>query len=102
MLLDVKGVSLNYVTTRGIVKALGGVSFSVNEGETVAIVGETGSGKSTLAKVITRSWEENARVTGGEVIFEGVDILKLSEEEFRRNYRWVKVAMVPQGSMNSL
>ena len=101
-LLEVKGVSLNYVTTRGIVKALGGVSFSVNEGETVAVVGETGSGKSTLAKVITRSWEENARVVSGEVIFEGVDILKLSEEEFRRNYRWVKIAMVPQGSMNSL
>ncbi|ABW01638.1 ABC transporter ATP-binding protein [Caldivirga maquilingensis] len=102
VLLNVKNVRLNYITTRGIVKALDNVSFSLDEGETIAIVGETGSGKSTLAKVITRSWEENARVIGGEVIFEGVNILGLSEEEFRRSYRWVKIAMVPQGSMNSL
>ena len=101
-LLKVNDVRLNYITMRGIVKALDGVSFSLNEGETLAIVGETGSGKSTLAKVITRSWEENARIVSGEVLFEGVDILKLSEEEFRRNYRWVKIAMVPQSSMNVL
>ena len=101
-LLEVHNLSMRYTTLRGIVKALEGVSFDVNEGETLAVVGETGSGKSTLAKAIVRVLEENAKIVSGEIIFEGVDILKLSEEEFRRNYRWVKIAMVPQGSMNSL
>ncbi|MGC9135717.1 ABC transporter ATP-binding protein [Caldivirga sp.] len=101
-LLEVHNLSMRYTTLRGIVKALEGVSFSVNEGETLAVVGETGSGKSTLAKAIVRVLEENAKIVSGEIIFDGVDILKLSEEEFRRNYRWVKIAMVPQGSMNSL
>jgi len=101
-LLEVRNLSVNYITMRGVVKALDRVSFDLDENETIAVVGETGSGKSTIAKAIVRVLEENARITGGEVIFEGVDVLKLSEEEFRRNYRWVKVAMVPQGSMNSL
>jgi oligopeptide/dipeptide ABC transporter, ATP-binding protein, C-terminal domain len=101
-LLEVRNLSVNYTTMRGVVKALDRVSFDLDENETIAVVGETGSGKSTIAKAIVRVLEENARITGGEVIFEGVDVLKLSEEEFRRNYRWVKVAMVPQGSMNSL
>jgi peptide/nickel transport system ATP-binding protein len=101
-LLEVRNLSVNYITMRGVVKALDRVSFDLDENETIAVVGETGSGKSTIAKAIVRVLEENARITGGEVIFEGVDVLKLSEEEFRRSYRWVKVAMVPQGSMNSL
>jgi len=101
-LLEVRNLSVNYTTMRGVVKALDRVSFDLDENETIAVVGETGSGKSTIAKAIVRVLEENARITSGEIIFEGVDVLKLSEEEFRRNYRWVKVAMVPQGSMNSL
>jgi peptide/nickel transport system ATP-binding protein len=101
-LLEVRNLSVNYTTMRGVVKALDRVSFDLDENETIAVVGETGSGKSTIAKAIVRVLEENARITGGEVIFESVDVLKLSEEEFRRSYRWVKVAMVPQGSMNSL
>jgi len=101
-LLEVRNLSVNYITMRGVVKALDRVSFDLDENETIAVVGETGSGKSTIAKAIVRVLEENARITSGEIIFEGVDVLKLSEEEFRRNYRWVKVAMVPQGSMNSL
>ncbi len=101
-LLEVRNLSVNYTTMRGVVKALDRVSFDLDENETIAVVGETGSGKSTIAKAIVRVLEENARITGGEVIFEGVDVLKLSEEEFRRSYRWVKMAMVPQGSMNSL
>jgi peptide/nickel transport system ATP-binding protein len=101
-LLEVRNLSVNYTTMRGVVKALDRVSFDLDENETIAVVGETGSGKSTIAKAIVRVLEENARITSGEIIFEGVDVLKLSEEEFRRSYRWVKVAMVPQGSMNSL
>ena len=101
-LLEVRNLSVNYITMRGVVKALDRVSFDLDENETIAVVGETGSGKSTIAKAIVRVLEENARITSGEIIFEGVDVLKLSEEEFRRSYRWVKVAMVPQGSMNSL
>ncbi|MEL9990331.1 MAG: ABC transporter ATP-binding protein [Thermoproteus sp.] len=101
-LLEVRNVRLYYQTTKGILKALDGVSFDLNEGETLAVVGETGSGKSTLAKVITRVWERNVSLVDGEVYLEGEEILHMPEDRFRREVRWRKVAMVPQASMNAL
>jgi len=66
-LLEVRNLSVNYITMRGVVKALDRVSFDLDENETIAVVGETGSGKSTIAKAIVRVLEENARITRGRL-----------------------------------
>ena len=66
------------------------------------ILGESGCGKSSLAKAILRLLPRNVDTYSGEVFMDGVDIMKLDEEEFRQNVRWVKMSMVPQAAMNSL
>nr|KJR72740.1 MAG: peptide ABC transporter ATPase [Vulcanisaeta sp. AZ3] len=102
VLLEVKNARLYYGTSKGIVKAVDGVSFELNEGESLAVVGESGSGKSTLAKLLVRVWERNVSLADGEIYLEGREVLHISEEEFRREVRWKKIAMVPQASMNAL
>ncbi len=102
VLLDVRNVKLYYTTTKGIVKAVDNISFELDEGETLAIVGESGSGKSTLAKLLVRVWERNVSLVDGEIYLEGKEILHMPEEEFRREIRWKRIAMVPQASMNAL
>jgi peptide/nickel transport system ATP-binding protein len=101
-LLEVKNARLYYTTTKGIVKAVDSVSFELNEGETLAVVGESGCGKSTLAKLLVRVWERNVSLVDGEVYLEGKEVLHIPESEFRREVRWKKIAMVPQASMNAL
>jgi len=82
------------------VKAVDNVDFSLDEREFVGIAGESGAGKSTLALGMLRLLSPPGRVVAGEVLYRGVDILKLDAEQFRRDYRWNKLAMVFQGSMN--
>ncbi len=95
-LLEVRNARLYYATTKGVVKAVDGISFELNEGgETLAVVGESGSGKTTLGKLLTRVWERNVSVVDGEIYLEGKEILHIPEEEFRREIRWRKIAMVP-------
>jgi len=101
-LLEVDNLKLYYSTSKGVVKAVDGVSFDLDEGETLALVGESGCGKSTIAKALIRLWERNVSMVSGEVRFEGRDVLHIDAEEFRTQYRWKKIAWVPQASMNSL
>jgi peptide/nickel transport system ATP-binding protein len=82
------------------VKAVDNVDLALGEREIVGIVGESGAGKSTLALGMLRLLTPPGKVVAGEVLFQGEDILKLSEEKFREDYRWKKLAMVFQGSMN--
>jgi peptide/nickel transport system ATP-binding protein len=82
------------------VKAVDQVEVSLGEQEFVGIAGESGAGKSTLALGMLRLLTPPGRVVAGEVLYRGTDILKLDEEEFRKDYRWRKLAMVFQGSMN--
>lgn len=72
----------------------------MGEREFVGIAGESGAGKSTLALGMLRLLSPPGRVVAGEVLYRGVDILKLDAESFRKDYRWKKLAMVFQGSMN--
>ncbi len=65
-------------------------------------MGESGSGKSTLAKLLVRVWERNVSLVDGDVYLDGKEVLHIPEEEFRREIRWKKIAMVPQASMNAL
>ena len=101
-ILTVDNLKLYYRTRRGIVKAVNNVSFQLERGKTLAVVGESGCGKSSLAYALIRILPRNVHEYSGIIKIDGVDVLKLSEEEFRKNYRMKKISIVPQGAMNSL
>ncbi|MEM4281339.1 MAG: ABC transporter ATP-binding protein [Candidatus Caldarchaeum sp.] len=101
-MLKVENLVLYYSTLRGVVKAVDYVSFEIKRGETLAIVGESGSGKSSTAIAIVRILPRNVGAYKGSVIFNGTDIMKLGEEEFRKKVRVGGISMVFQGAMNSL
>ena len=99
--LDVRDLRVSYQTAAGPVKAVNGVSFSLQPGERFGLVGESGSGKTTTALSLLRLLQESAVIDGGEVLLDGVDLLRLSEEEMRMA-RFADIALIPQGAMNSL
>jgi len=90
-----------YLVREGSIKAASNVTLRVEPGSVTALVGESGSGKSTVVEAITRTLPSNARVLSGNVLFKGVDLLKLSEEEYRQ-FRWREISYVPQAAQNSL
>ncbi len=93
---------MQFETSRGIVRAVDGISYTVNRGEMVAIVGESGCGKSVSSLAIMRLLAKPAgRVTAGRVLFEGRDLLELSDEEMRE-IRGRDIAMIFQEPMTSL
>jgi len=101
-LLSVENLQTHFVTRGGVVRAVDDVSWDVEEGETVALVGESGCGKSVSALSIMRLVAGPAgRVVGGRVHFKGRDLLQLSEEEMRR-VRGREIGMVFQEPMTSL
>jgi oligopeptide/dipeptide ABC transporter ATP-binding protein len=101
-LLEVGGLKTYLHTAQGEVKAVDGVSFDVNEGETVALVGESGCGKTMTALSIMRLIPRpQASIVGGEIRFQGRDLLKLGDEEMRR-IRGAEIAMIFQEPMTSL
>jgi oligopeptide/dipeptide ABC transporter ATP-binding protein len=101
-LLEVKGLHTEFRTGAGIVRAVDGVSYSVDPGETVAIVGESGSGKSVGALSILRLIPNPpGRITAGEILFDGRDLLKLSTADMRE-IRGRDIGMVFQEPMTSL
>jgi peptide/nickel transport system ATP-binding protein len=99
-LLEAKGLTIYYASPRGDVKAAEDVDLQVGSGEIVGLAGESGSGKSTLALGMMRLIGRPGRIVAGEVNVEGTNILALPEDDFRRDYRWSKMSMVFQGSMN--
>ena len=101
-LLDVRSLTTQFSTTAGIVRAVDDVSWDVDEGETVALVGESGCGKSVSALSIMRLVSEPAgRIVSGEILFKGRNLLALSEEEMR-HIRGREIAMIFQEPMTSL
>jgi len=101
-LLQVRDLRTQFFTQEGVVNAVNGVSFDLEEGETLGIVGESGCGKSVSVLSMMRLIPQPpGRIVGGEVIFQGRDLLKLSEEEMR-HVRGNKIAMVFQDPMTSL
>jgi peptide/nickel transport system ATP-binding protein len=100
-LLSIRDLRVYYYTLLGAVRAVDGVSLDVEKGEWVSIVGESGSGKSTLALAIMRLVPPPGRIAGGSIVFDGVDLVRLSEAEMRR-IRGRRIGMVFQDPMASL
>ncbi|WP_448578013.1 ABC transporter ATP-binding protein [Thermosphaera sp.] len=102
LLLEARNLKTYFYTAKGIVKAVDNVSFELYKGETLGIAGESGCGKSTLAYSLMRLVPPPGKLVSGEIVFQGKDITKLSEEEFRKEVRWKGISMVFQGAMNAL
>ncbi|WP_254546636.1 ABC transporter ATP-binding protein [Halomarina pelagica] len=100
-LLDVDDLEVYYETEDGPAQAVDGVSFSLEEGENLGIVGESGCGKTTLAKAIIGILPDAGYVNGGSIRFKGEDLTELSRRQ-RRRYQWEEISMIAQSAMNSL
>ena len=100
-ILEVKDLQIDFATYAGPVHAIRNVSFDLNKGETLAIVGESGSGKSVTVRTVMGLLAPNAKITNGEVLFDGGDILKKSEKQLNA-MRGNDVAMIFQDPMTSL
>ncbi len=100
-ILEIDNLSVQFRSSHGLVRAVENVSYTVHPGEMVAIVGESGSGKSVSALTIMRLLAQTAEVTSGTILFDGRDLLKLSNEEMRR-IRGHHVSMIFQEPMTSL
>ncbi len=100
-LLDVHDVEVTYRTKEGPLKAAEYVSFQLKKGDSLGLIGESGCGKSTMAKAILRLLPDNGQISGGEILFQGQDLAKLSPKEMRK-LRWKELSLVTQSAMNSL
>lgn len=99
--LQVKKLQVSFRTQAGILKAVRNISFDLYKGETLAIVGESGSGKSVTSKAIIGILSGNSIVEGGEILYDGQDLLKIDEEHFHK-IRGDKIAMIFQDPLSSL
>ena len=102
-LLEIKDLEVLYKSGKNPVHAVNGISLTLNKGETLGLVGETGAGKTTTALAILRLLPERTGcINQGQILFEGCDLLTLSEEEMRTQIRGEKISMIFQDPMTSL
>ncbi|MEJ7901663.1 MAG: ABC transporter ATP-binding protein [Thermomicrobiales bacterium] len=100
-LITIEDLHVEYLSARGPVRAVDGVSLAIRPGEVVGLAGESGSGKSTIAQAILRILQPPAVITGGKVEFGGRDILAMTDAQLE-DFRWREVSMVFQSAMNAL
>ena len=101
-LLEIEDLGLSYATEQGTLRAVDGVDLRLHRNEALAVLGESGCGKSSLAKTLLRTLPRNAYPPTGQLRLDGRDVLGLPEERFRREVRWVRIALVMQAAMNAL
>ena len=101
-LLKIEDLVLYFKTSMGDVQAVDHVNLELHKNKAVVILGESGCGKSSMAKAILRLLPRNVSQYHGKVVIDDLDVMTLSNEEFRRQVRWVKMSMVPQAAMNAL
>ncbi|HET92149.1 MAG TPA: ABC transporter ATP-binding protein [Chloroflexi bacterium] len=101
-LLVAEDLKLYFRATQGVVRAVDSVNFELRSDEAVAILGESGCGKTSLAKALLRLLPRNVDTYSGRVYLDGQDVMKLDDDQFREQVRWLRMSMVPQAAMNSL
>jgi oligopeptide/dipeptide ABC transporter ATP-binding protein len=99
--IELKDLHMSYHVGGVRVRAIQNVSLSLPRGSSIGIVGESGCGKSSVALAILRLLPQNAAITGGEILFDGMNLANASEREMQ-HVRWNRIAMVFQGAMNAL
>ena len=100
-ILEVKNLKISFRTSSGTLKAVRDISFDLEKGKTLAIVGESGSGKSVTSKAILGILAGNSIVEGGEILYDGKDLLKISEEDMCK-IRGDEISMIFQDPLSSL
>jgi len=100
-LLSIHNLTLEYKTRKGYVSAVKDVSFDLMAGQAMGLVGESGCGKTTIAMALLRLSPDNAVIRQGQLLLDGRDLLKLSDQEMR-DVRWARISMVFQAAMNAL
>jgi oligopeptide/dipeptide ABC transporter ATP-binding protein len=100
-LLDVRGLRTSFYTTDGVVRAVTGVDFHVDRGEVMGLVGESGCGKSVTSLSLLRLIARPGKIDAGEVVFDGIDLLKVPEREMR-HMRGERISMIFQQPTSSL
>src|SRR5215213_651382 len=101
-LLQLQNLTLHFRASKGVVRAVDGVSLDLGTNRAVVILGESGCGKSSLAKAILRLLPRNVESYRGNVYLHGTDVMQFDTEQFRQNIRWAVISLVPQAAMNSL
>ena len=99
--LDVKNLTMHYMTRKGPVYAVDDVTFHVGRGESVGLVGESGCGKTSIAISLLKLLPDNAKIEGGEILLNGTDLVPMTYDQVRR-YRWRHISMVFQAAMNAM
>lgn len=99
--LDVQELSIDYLNGDQSLHAVVDISFQINKGQSLALVGESGCGKTTTMLSLLRLLPAEGRIVSGKILYNGVDLLQLSESQMRE-YRWKHLAVVFQGAMNAL
>lgn len=100
-MLEIRNLKTYFKVKAGYAQAVDDVTFTINSGENFGLVGESGCGKTTAAKSIIKLLPPNGEIKGGQIIYNGKDLTKLSDSEMRK-VRWAEVSMISQSAMNSL
>lgn len=101
VLLEVEDLCVGYRTKRGFMRAVDGISFSLEKGQSLGLVGESGCGKTTVGMTLLRLLPPNGEIRRGKIFFNGEDLLLKGEEEMRK-VRWSRIAMIFQAAMNAM
>jgi len=100
-LLDVESLKTYYLTRRGPVKAVDGVSFWVREGQALGLAGESGCGKTTVALSVMKILPSRGKIVEGKILWKGLDLARVPEKQMKK-IRWKRISLVFQGAMNAL